>query len=521
VRVTVAVRLVGLVLTATAALVAVAAVSGLASSREAAAGREMARTSEAMSRQWNADMMHDGIRADVMAALVARTDAQRSQFGVEDVSEHATTMLTMLDAAAAGAPAGLRSDFAAVRPQVAGYGALAVRLVSAARTDRAAAQAQLPGFLEVFAELETKLGDIDERLQAAVVDVEATSGAAAHTASRWILIAFGAGVGAFSAMSVLIVRSVVGPVRHIRARLAEVAAGDFTLSTDTGRRDELGDLARSVDATLASVRAAYRVVEGCTGDLTAQSQALHAASVELTSSAAQTSDRAGDSVALAQHVATSAGELAVGINQVASQSRGIAGSAATAAQVGQRAVDGAAVASEAIGRLGASSAQISGVASMIRAISDQTRLLALNATIEAARAGEAGRGFAVVASEVKNLAQAVGRATEDISARIGAIQGEVAHAVKSIDAVSSVVGEINAHQADITEAVEEQTSSSARVSAGIDVASSEAGGIVTEISVIADAAERTTATADHARSTADEIAGTARRLRSVLDQYAF
>jgi methyl-accepting chemotaxis protein len=84
---------------------------------------------------------------------------------------------------------------------------------------------------------------------------------------------------------------------------------------------------------------------------------------------------------------------------------------------------------------------IESILGLIREIAGQTNLLALNATIEAARAGDAGRGFAVVAQEVKSLAAQTARATDDITAKITAIQQATRQTVDANSAILMTVDE--------------------------------------------------------------------------------
>lgn len=77
-------------------------------------------------------------------------------------------------------------------------------------------------------------------------------------------------------------------------------------------------------------------------------------------------------------------------------------------------------------------------------ISEETSLLSLNAAIEAARAGESGRGFAVVAEEIRKLA-------DNSNSTVGEIQ-EVTEIIN--DAVTSLIRSIN----DIMDYMEKEVS---------------------------------------------------------------
>ncbi|HSR05169.1 MAG TPA: phosphate/phosphite/phosphonate ABC transporter substrate-binding protein, partial [Proteiniclasticum sp.] len=100
--------------------------------------------------------------------------------------------------------------------------------------------------------------------------------------------------------------------------------------------------------------------------------------------------------------------------------------------------------------LQSSSNKINEIVDYIRSISSQTNLLALNAAIEAARAGDAGRGFAVVASEIRKLAEQTDKA-------ITVIEDVIRGILEKISRSNGAMGEIGEKMEEADHVVKESS----------------------------------------------------------------
>lgn len=136
------------------------------------------------------------------------------------------------------------------------------------------------------------------------------------------------------------------------------------------------------------------------------------------------------------------------------------------------------------------------VIGVISDIASQINLLALNATIESARAGEAGRGFAVVANEVKNLANQVAEATEQISEQIQSMQSVSDNVVHNLMDITTSIDNVERGISEISSAVTQQLSTTNEVTRNMQMAAKSVSDTNENISAIAKRVEQSADLAD-------------------------
>ncbi|GID32946.1 methyl-accepting chemotaxis protein [Paractinoplanes brasiliensis] len=314
--------------------------------------------------------------------------------------------------------------------------------------------------------------------------------------------------------------------RRISRRLAGLTGGlsrlaerDLTVTVPVHGTDEIATASAALNTAAGQLRTVMIEVTTASQEVTSTAGHVAATGGELAGSAEAASSRAGAVNHAAESVSTVVQTVAAGAEEMGASIREISSNAQDAADAGRDGVGLTATAAGVIGELRNSTTKIADVVRLIAGIAEQTNLLALNATIEAARAGETGKGFAVVANEVKELAQETARATEDVTARVAAIENDTTRAVDAIEAITARIAQVNDYQTAIAAAVEEQAATTAEMARNISEVASGSRDIAEGIGVVSGAVEGTRASVSVSHQAADELNSTARRLTTLVNRF--
>ncbi len=243
--------------------------------------------------------------------------------------------------------------------------------------------------------------------------------------------------------------NIVRPIIRSAELAREIADGNLkvNIDIDTTKSDEPGDLARALKDMVINLN---KIIT----EITASTDAINSASIELANSSNELSAGAANQAASSEEISSSMEEMVATIQQNSSNSKETENIALSSAS-------GIKDSYESSKETTRSMQEISEKIMIIEEIAKQTNILALNAAVEAARAGEQGRGFAVVASEVKKLAERSQKAANEI---IDLTQHGVEAADKSGQQLEEIIPDIEK----TTQLVQEITASSYEQQSGAE-----------------------------------------------------
>ena len=230
-------------------------------------------------------------------------------------------------------------------------------------------------------------------------------------------------------IAVIISMSITRSLKKGIGAVQKVAVGELGNPIDKtmlDRKDEIGDLAISIDTLQKALRDIITKIAQSTDKLAFEADALGATANETNSTMKQvenavssitgniseqaktTKSTTENIVLMGEQIGVTSSEVGL-LNQNADRMRQSSEQATTTIkqlrQINSEVEKSIETITAQINVTNDSAQRIRAATEMITSIAEETNLLSLNASIEAARAGENGRGFAIVATQIQKLAE--------------------------------------------------------------------------------------------------------------------
>lgn len=354
-------------------------------------------------------------------------------------------------------------------------------------------------------------------------------------------------------IGLVISRLISKPLKEVSQLVEKVSKGDLTETTTINTKEEIGDLARSINNMVISLRKTVEGILQSAESVSASAQQISATTEEVASSAStqandsqrisemfteivegadSQADNAQTMKELFQQLNIAIDSVATNADETAKLSDDLNKVAAEGNEVVQASINGMEDVSTQIALLERDASRIGNIIRVIDDIASQTNLLALNAAIEAARAGEHGKGFAVVADEVRKLAEESSRATKEITSIIKGIQENTSRSVLAVSdgmestkrtgyaftQISEMVAHSNKKTLEIAAASAQQSAQSTEVMMAIDNIASASAQQSAQSTEVMQAVESIAATSEEAAAASEQTAATSHSLANLAEE---
>ncbi|MFM7281332.1 MAG: HAMP domain-containing protein, partial [Planctomycetia bacterium] len=220
----------------------------------------------AQTNQVHADMLHDGIRGDVLYALLNAKSDQAVRVSIrEGLEEHAALFREALeDNARLELPEHIRREIAALRPTLDSYLASARNMMDLAFTDVNAATAGLAQFEQDFSALEGPMESLSSKIEAEIHSIQSADAQLYVIAQVSIVGALVLGAVTILALGLRLGRRISQRTDALVQHTQAIARGELRDQPLDGAQDELALIATALNETASSLQTLLKKAEQLT-----------------------------------------------------------------------------------------------------------------------------------------------------------------------------------------------------------------------------------------------------------------